>query len=88
MMAQLEITPPQQDRPHRQRSDIASANLVLVASEPAQDRGTDVSGSGTSQPTQIRKAMVGRGGLVYTRIAALDVAGSATWSCRRGARPE
>ncbi|MGO9470253.1 MAG: hypothetical protein ACLQIB_23160 [Isosphaeraceae bacterium] len=84
MMAQLEITPPQQDRPHRQRSDIASANLVLVASEPAQDRGTDVSGSGTSQPTQIRKAMVGRGGLVYTRIAALDVAGSATWSRRRG----
>ncbi len=84
MMAQLEITPPQQDRPYQQRRGAASANLVLVASEPAQARGTVAPGSRTSQPSPIRKVMAGPGGLVCTRIAALDVAGSATWTRRRG----
>jgi len=84
MMAQLEITPPQQDRPHRQRGDAATANLVLVASEPAQERKTVAPGSGPSQPSRFRFAMAGPGGLLCTRIAAHAVGRSAAWCRRRG----
>jgi hypothetical protein len=85
MMAQLEIAPPHNDRRNTHNSSSAVRNLVVVASEPTEDRGKDgVPHSSPRQPTACRPAVAGPNGLLCSRIAAHTVGGSAAW-CRRRA---
>ena len=85
MMAQLEINPPRNDRRNVQQAHSAVRNLVVVASEPARDRGkVGVPDSTSPQPAACRPAVAGPNGLLCSRIAAHTVSGSAAW-CRRRA---
>jgi hypothetical protein len=82
MMAQLEITPPGQDRrsPHGGRGD--SLNLVAVASEPPR-RGAGAGESRLTPAVSFRLKAFGESRRVkYIRVAAHAVGGSAAW-CRQ-----
>jgi hypothetical protein len=85
MMAQLEITPPGQDRFPARRVSLASSSLVLVASEPAHGRGDGGQRrDGFAEPSHRRPAIAGPNGLQCIQIPAHAVAGSAAWCRRRG----
>ena len=83
MMALAELAPPCNDRRKFQRGPGAVRNLVVVASEPHQDRGDG--GARPSAPpdaSACRPPVAGPSGILCSRIAAHHVAGSAAW-CRR-----
>jgi hypothetical protein len=83
MMAQLEIGPPRNDRRVTQRRHVAYRNLVVVASEPPQERrDNSVHPGGPPQSTSRQPPTAGPNGLQCTRIAAHTVGRSAAW-CRR-----
>ena len=83
MMAQLEIGPPRNDRSVTERRNVACRNLVIVASDPPQERrDVNVRPGAPSQSNSCQPPVAGPGGLQCSRIAAHTVGGSAAW-CRR-----
>ncbi len=83
MMAQLEIGPPRNDRRVTQRGHVAYRNLVVVASDPQEERrDNNVRPGAPQQSTSCQPPVAGPSGLQCTRIAAHTVSGSAAW-CRR-----
>jgi hypothetical protein len=83
-MMTLEINPPRHDRRETRRGHVASRNLVLVASEPALDRGGSLHRGETTEPSRSQRILSGPNGLKGTRVAAHTVGVSAAW-CRRRA---
>src|SRR4029079_13646387 len=86
MMAQLELTPPGQDRRSTPEGRAHSLNLVAVASETPR-RGSDVGKPRSAAAFSFRLGAIGADSLRvgYTRVAAHAVGGSAAW-CRRRCR--
>ena len=83
MMAQLEIGSPRNDRRVTQRRHVAYRNLVVVASDPPQERrDNSARPGGPPQSTSCQPPIARPNGLQCTRIAAHTVGRSAAW-CRR-----
>jgi hypothetical protein len=84
MMAQLEITPPRNDRRNLPVEAAGSLNLVAVASE-SPGRGNDGGKSQAAPAVSFKLRAFGTDSrrVRYTRIAADTVGGSAAWLLQR-----